>query len=51
MLTKVGRKSPNKEHSAMKPLNIGWKPGNEKGFTFIELMMVMILLGILLCLG
>ncbi len=35
----------------MKPLNIGWKPGNEKGFTFIELMMVMILLGILLCLG
>jgi prepilin-type N-terminal cleavage/methylation domain-containing protein len=54
MLTKVGRKLPTKtgkEHSAMKPLNIGWKTGNEKGFTLIELMMVMIILGILSQMG
>jgi prepilin-type N-terminal cleavage/methylation domain-containing protein len=31
----------------MKPISFGWKPGNEKGFTFIELLMVMIILGIL----
>lgn len=31
----------------MKPISFGWKPGNEKGFTLIELMMVMIVLGIL----
>ena len=31
----------------MKPISFGWKPGNQKGFTFIELMMVMIILSIL----
>ena len=31
----------------MKPISFRWKPGNEGGFTFIELLMVMIILGIL----